>query len=63
MFPLLGAAGDILLFSKDALFWPHRTAHGILVPRPGIEPMSPAVEVWGPNHWTAGEFPEDAFYD
>ena len=27
-------------------------ACGILVPRPGIEPMSPALEAWGLNHWT-----------
>ena len=24
----------------------------ILVPRPGIEPMSPAMEAWSPSHWT-----------
>ena len=28
---------------------------GILVPRPGIKPMSPAVEEQSPNHWTVGE--------
>ena len=22
-----------------------------------IEPVSPAMEVWTPNHWTAREFP------
>ena len=39
----------------------------ILVPRPGIEPMPPAVEAQSPNHWTAREVPvlryfyEDAF--
>ena len=27
----------------------------ILVLRPGIKPVSPAVEAWSPNHWTAGE--------
>ena len=30
-------------------------ACGILVPRPGIEPGPPAVEVWRPNHWTSRE--------
>ena len=30
---------------------------GILVPRPGIEPRSPAVKARSPNHWTAREFP------
>ena len=32
-------------------------ACGILVPQPGIEPRASAVEVWGPNHGTAREFP------
>ena len=26
----------------------------ILVPLPGIKPVSPAVEVQSPNHWTVG---------
>ena len=30
---------------------------GILVPRPGIEPGPPEVEVRSPKHWTAREFP------
>ena len=38
-------------------FWPHHTACGILVPRPGIEPVPLAVEAQSPNHWTAREFP------
>ena len=33
-------------------------AYRILVPRPGIKPGSPAVEVWSPNYWTTREFPE-----
>ena len=32
-------------------------AHGILVPRPGTKPASPALEVWRLNHWTAMEVP------
>ena len=40
-------------------FWPHRVAWGILVPRPGIEPICPAVEVQSPKHETAREFPPD----
>ena len=32
-------------------------AFGILVPRPEIEPVPPAVEARIPNHWTAREFP------
>ena len=37
------------------LFWPRHAARGILVPRPGIEPESPAAEAWSPNHWTSRE--------
>ena len=51
-----------LLFLNMCLFylifyflWPHRVACGILAPRPGIEPMSPAVETQSLNHWTARE--------
>ena len=33
-------------------------ACGILVPGPGIEPVTPAVEVGSPNHWAAREFPK-----
>ena len=33
-----------------------RGACGILLPRPAIEPMSPAVEAQIPNHWTARVF-------
>ena len=38
-----------------------RAACGILIPRPGIEPMPPAVEVHSPNHWTAMEVPYSIF--
>ena len=33
-------------------------ACGALVPRPGIEPVPPAVEAQSPNHWTTREFLE-----
>ena len=36
-------------------FWLHHTACRIFVPQPGIEPVPPAVEVRGLNHWTARE--------
>ena len=36
---------------------PCHSACGILVPRPGIEPMSPAVGTWSLNHWTPREVP------
>ena len=38
-------------------FWPRRAACRILVPRPGIEPVAPAVEARSLNHWTAREVP------
>ena len=37
-------------------FGSHRAACRILVPRPGIEPVPPAVEARSPNHWTARVF-------
>ena len=33
------------------------TACRVLFPQPGIEPMSPAVEVQSPNPWTTRELP------
>ena len=38
------------LSSFFSLFWLHHAARGILVPRPGIEPVPPAVEAWSRNH-------------
>ena len=32
-------------------------ACGILVPQPGTEPKSPAVEAQSLNHWTSREVP------
>ena len=32
-------------------------ACGILVPQPGIKPMTSAMKEQSPNHWTAMEFP------
>ena len=39
------------------VFWSRRTACGILVPRPGIEPGALAVRALSPNHWTARQLP------
>ena len=36
--------------------WPHQMACGILVPRPGVEPVPLAVKMLSPNHWTSSEF-------
>ena len=41
-------------------FWSHHMACGILVPQPGIKPMSPSVEARILNHWTTREVPEYA---
>ena len=38
-------------------FWLHCTVCGILAPRPGIEPMPPALEAQGLNHWITREVP------
>ena len=38
-------------------FWLHRTACGILVPQPGMQPAPPEVEVWSLNRWTTRETP------
>ena len=45
------------------VFWPCHVACGILVPRPVIEPGPSAVKAWGPNLWTAREFPGDEFVE
>ena len=42
-------------FSSFFFFLSHHTAHGVLVPPPGIKPMAPALEAWSFNHWTARE--------
>ena len=44
-----GAAGD-----------PCCTAWGILVPRPGMEPVPPASEAQSLNHWTTKEVPSSS---
>ena len=40
------------------LIWLHYAVHKILIPRPRIEPMAPALETWILKHWTAREVPE-----
>ena len=55
--------GPLILFhhcSNFFFFWLHLKACRTLVPLPGIELLSPAVERWSPNHWTwtDREFPE-----
>ena len=43
------------------LFWPRHAACGIFVPRPGIKPVPPALEVRSLNHWTSREVPRTLF--
>ena len=38
-------------------FLPFYVAYGILVPRPGIELVPPAVKVQSLNHWMPREIP------
>ena len=52
-YPQVHSLVGLCLYSR-----PCRAACGILVPRPGIEPVPPAVEAWSLNHWTAREVPE-----
>ena len=33
-------------------FWPCHRACGVFVPRPGIKPVPPTLEVQSLNHWT-----------
>ena len=42
--------------TSQGFFWPHLAACEILVPQPGIEPGTLAVQAQSPNHWTAREF-------
>ena len=43
------------------LIWLCCTACGILVPQPGIQPTSPALELWTLKHWTTREVPLDIY--
>ena len=45
---------DTGYFTYTVFFWPCCMACGILVPRPGIKPMPPAVEAWRSNHCLPG---------
>ena len=58
VFPALPAPVHLSHFH---FFWLHRAARGILVPQPEIEPVQPAVDAWGLNHWTTREVPQVIF--
>ena len=40
--------------------WPHHAVCGILVPQPGIEPMSLALKVQNLHRWTTREVPDSS---
>lgn len=57
------ASSEMGTFFKKLIFWLHRTACKIFFPGPGVEPVTPAVEVQSLSHWTAREVPEtDTFF-
>ena len=49
------------LFTTPSLFLARPAVFRILVPWPGTEPMSPAMEGWSPNHWRAREVSTPSF--
>ena len=48
-------------YFKKFVFWPCCVACGIWVSPPGIEPASPAGQVWSLNHRTARKVPASVF--
>ena len=57
---ILCATIHVFPFYSFSLFLGYAVEHvgcGILVPRPGIKPTSPAVEAWNLSHWTGREVP------
>ena len=54
---VLWISSFVSFFSLFFFFWPCTVACGILVPQPGIELSSPAVEAQSLNHWCAQEVP------
>ena len=54
---------ELFLNRQSFFFWLCSKAWGILVPKPGIEPVSTAGEVQSLNYWTAREFPKWALFE
>ena len=50
-----------ILFYFILCFRPRHMACGILVPRPGIKPVPPALGAWSHNHWTTRDVPWHPF--
>ena len=42
-------------------FWLYHMACRILVPWPGIKPLSPSLAVWSLNHWTTSKVPSHSY--
>ena len=51
----------LFLFFSSLFFFFFFAPCGILIPRPGIEPVPPSVDACSPNHWTTREFPSKHF--
>ena len=58
---MLESVAQIAGSFSSFFFWPYQAAFGILVPRPRMEPVAPAVEAWSLNHWTSSEVPLSCF--
>ena len=53
---------SFLPFFFFSFFWPHHMACGNLVPWPGTEILSPALNVKSLNHWPTREVPHYIFF-
>ena len=53
----LGGGDTIISLCYSLFFWLCHAACRILVPRPGIETVTPAMEAWSCSHQTAKEIP------
>ena len=60
--PVVQVPQKHFLTSFFFFFQLHFLACRILVPWPGIEPVSSSVKMQSPNHWTAREFPWHVFF-
>ena len=61
-FSSLGFRSPFLSHLRTYFALPFAPTWGILIPQPGIEPASPALEVQSLNHWTTREVPHMCLY-
>ena len=52
----------ISFYLKIKKIWPCHETFGILIPQPGIEPVSPALEAWSLSPWTFWEVLGSQFF-